>query len=499
MPSCTIISFRGDVMLRPVFRLGLISFILAAVLTLAAFGVGALLDVPTLVFRAGSGYAFFDPARGIALWRDLELDRNFSPMAFDQDYRLRVRLLHQDPLIDTIVIQDIDSGAILCEVDSEFPLTLASYSWDLVQGLVLYSPFSIHHFDVPTCTLRELARVEQVIIQTYWNEPYIGFIAGEDNHRHAFVLDRTTNEIRQISETPLGTGEPYLQWHYHETAPDVWEVDLRHLLFGDENEFHLYDLKTGALQSVDEVKGRMFWNGDYLFNYDRSFIIPPQRFPAVVYRIEDGQLGERIFYEPNVYISQGNFFASWSLDQRSFVYIAADPGEDALTPETPTRLYLFDMEAQRSTPLLPELDRVEQAYFLPGGQILVNQRVELSRDTLIYDPTTDTQYSMDSRLSSYPLAWDSDAQIIYYVDPALRLVRHDLNTHAEETIVTFAMNQQVRWGFQRGDYLAVAASTVGVSAQDCLHMVDLRQRTRRELTCADSNIYLDFHWIEDDQ
>jgi hypothetical protein len=43
MPSCTIISFRGDVMLRPVFRLGLISFILAAALTLAVFGVGALI------------------------------------------------------------------------------------------------------------------------------------------------------------------------------------------------------------------------------------------------------------------------------------------------------------------------------------------------------------------------------------------------------------------------------------------------------------------------
>jgi hypothetical protein len=487
-------------MLRLMFRLGLISFIIAPALILAAFGVGALLDVPTLVFRAGSGYAFFDPARGVIFWRDLGLERDFTPMAFDQDYRLRANLLSRTTFITTITIQDVDAGTVLCEVDPGFPLNLASYDWDREAGLNFYGSRGLYHLDVPTCTLRELVQVEQVISQTSWIDPYVAFIAGEGGHRHAFLWDQTTDELRQISETSLGSENPYLYWHYQETAPDVWEPDLRYLLFGDQDEFHLYNVATGPLQSIDEVEGQIVWDEDYLYNSDWSFSIDPHRFPAVVYRVENGQIGEPIFYEPDAYSTQGNFYPiSWSLDQRSFVYVAVDPDAGALTPETPTRLYLFDPEEQRITHLLPELDRVEQAYFLPNGQILVNQRVQLSRDTLIYDPTADRQYSMNSRLSSNPLAWSSDYQNMYYVDPSLRLVRHDLNTQEEETIVTFGMNQRVLWGFQSGDYLALVTSSVASSTQGCLRFVHLQQRTQRELVCAANNTLIDFHWIEDDQ
>lgn len=485
---------------RLIARAALIVVIGASLIVAVAQMIGTLIDVPTLVVRVRSGYAFTDPLRGVWFWNPMGMSTSYSPVLWSSDSVWMARLTPERLGSPNLTVREAWTGRVVCRIETDLDsLEFARFfDWQRDEGLLLYSPAAIYRADLNACTLDEILRVDYTINSASQAGSLLAFIAGVGDQRHVYLLNVTTGEVQQISQAPLDNSNDipaYVTWPFREVAPDQWQYHSDYLLYSDRDEFHVYTTATGETQSVYDVDSRMFWGGNSTtILSEAGYNDQPRLVPISMYAFEDGRLSDQpIFHEPQVYYTRNAFNFSWS-EMNGYFYVAADPGAEIRQPDLSTRAYRFDPLTRTITPLLPELDRVETFFYGRDGWLFVNQRGVPT--TLAYHLPTGEQHMLSARITFFELWWTDDPDTILYITAANEVVRHDLRTGGEQPVGALPAGG-VSWGNTAGGYLVFTVRESN-PIQTCVYLLEMRGSDLRRMHCyaeGDSNV--DFFWMED--
>jgi hypothetical protein len=472
----------------------------AALIVAVAQMIGTLINVPTLTLRVRSGYSLVDPLRGVWFWNPMGMSSSYAPTLWSNDGAWVARLTPQQLGSPNLTVREAWTGRVVCRIETDLDsLEFAQFfNWDRGEGLLLYSPTAIYHADVNACTLDEILYVEDTINRVSQAQSSLAYIAGLGNQRHAYLLDLTSGDVQQISQTPLEYSPElfaYVAWPFREVAPDQWAYQSDYLLYGDADEFHVYTTATGETQSVYDVDSRMFWGEGSIIISESRYSDQPRLVPITMYAFEDGRLSDQpIFHEPQVYYARDSY-NFWLSETGEYFYIAADTATETLSTDTPTRLYRFHSPTRTITPLLPELDRVETVFYGRDGWLFVNQRGVPT--TLAYHLPTGEQHMLNARVGPFELWWADDPGTILYITAANQIVRHDLRTGEEQSVAALPTGARVMWGNTAGGYLALVARESS-QLQTCVYALEMRGSELRRMHCyAEGDSNFDFFWMED--
>lgn len=472
-------------MLRLIFRLGVVVAVGAVVLIVAAFGVGALLNVPTLHFMAEGGFTLHDPLRGINLWRDLDIDR-FDHVAFNAAQSHMVVASTFGGQSAEVRIYNLPEGQLLCAqtVENTSYLTFAysrAGNWFNDHSLLLYNNLVVFHLDVPTCTLTEIARFDNRIQSLDIADPYAVIRIAKPGNRHELYLYNVAQGEQRLIAA-VQSEIPNVTWYWSSLNEDE-NGHPRYLLYSSSEGFHVHDTLTGNTQNVSNAfEGYANWIRPDVILVHPNFQM--RVAPIAMYSFVDGRVGERLFYEESIYLSDNYSFGTWTQEWDQYFYVA----DDVMTEDFSTGLYRYDFATRTSTHLLPEYTDIDYVFFLTqDGPLLINRRDD-ALPTLALDLATGRVRELEVRLDTSRLGGLNEYELIY-PGPDNTVMAWNNRDLTQRPLMTLNQGERVNWAWGEAGYLALV---VNVSAGvDCLRVVTWY--ATRDLFCAPSNS-ISFWW-----
>jgi hypothetical protein len=475
--------------LRLIFRLGLVSLVLTVVMIVAAFGAGALIASDALAYRVGEGYVFRDLARGASYWRDLDLPAEFIPEGWSDDSRHYATLALREDGSRTLRVYDLHENVIRCEVviPGEFVYTYFLAWYDDTTLLYSHSDVDasgLYRFDLATCASTHLADVDGRLDYPRIARPYVAFIGERRGEYTVYVLNIETGDLARLNDEPLEGSSVYAYWR------PVDQQQLRGdpccLLYGDGQSLSLYHPETATTQTIENTGQRVYW-----LNQHTILIQTAQqntRFSIVELRpYEDDEIGDPLIRIPNTLSS------TFTTDLRYVAYVQVDEGVTTLQPDLASRVILLDRESNITTPILPELDRVGGVQFSPDGRWLLIHPRPTALSSMLYEIATDAVYDLGVSLNPYQQTIWLD-QALLYPDRNDDLIWFDLVEQTTQTILNTPVGERFNGAWVYQDYAAIVTNR---RSETCLYLLEQRHRSTTALGCSTLVLFGSMRWIPD--